>query len=118
MSISFHLDKSFGTRHASPLCVFVDVHYFLAKLMLTEFLRAAEYHKIWLSMHPRNSYGDKIVRTSTISWLFSFCFVFLSSLLTSYWFLIDGRLRAIFFRRSSVCFLLMANFELLRKDLS
>ena len=89
----------------------------LAKLTLAEFLRSAEYHKIWLCMHPRNAYFDKIVRTSTISWLF--LFFFLSSQLTSYWFSIDGRLRPIFsFRRSSVCFLLMANFELLRKDLS
>ena len=45
-------------------------------------------------MHPRNSYFNKIVRTSTISWLF--LFFFLSSQLTSYWFSIDGRLKPIF----------------------
>ena len=30
--MSFHLDKSFGTRLASPLCVFVDVHYFFGEI--------------------------------------------------------------------------------------
>ena len=108
MSISFNLDKSFGIRRASPFCVFVDVHYFLAKLMLAEFLRAAEYHKIWLSLHPRNSYCDKIVLRPPYHGCFCFVLFLLSSLLTSYWFSIDGRLRPIFFRR--VCFLQIWNY--------